>query len=222
MGDVADGELGATSRIAVNIRASLRIAAAAIALVAVPLGSDAVSAANRTTSQAASPTAAGAASCKVAPRSLGALIELTETSGGLVQSAALGTPIAPQVPPSGGVPADRDVTAAAEELVAEQVACTNAGDLPRAASLWSDDYVRRLLGGLSIEVLTELSTPTPLPEVDQAVLKSVQDVRVLDDGRMSAVVTTTDATSLVVFVESDGRYLIDDSIVLSPRGTPAP
>lgn len=177
-------------------------------------------AAAQAASEATPASAATETACRIAPRTIDELVALTEGAPGSWQSRFLGTPVATPPPPSGGVPADQRVVDAVGATVWEQIACINAGDLMRAAALWSDDYIRHSLGGLPEEALVSLSTPTPLPEVDRAILQMVDEVRLLDDGRFTAVVTTTDATSLVVFVESDGRYLIDDSIVLSRHGTP--
>lgn len=204
-------------------RASVSGAAAVLALI---LGAVLVAATARavplTSSQQAPPTVSGASACQVAPRSLDDLVALTRTAVGAAQAFSLGTPISTQTPPSAGVPADRSVIAEVVKTVEEQVACLNAGDLLHVTALWSDDYVKRTLGGLPAEVLGHVATPTPLIEDDRAILESISDVRLLNDGRVTAVVTTDDATSLVVFVESNGRYLIDDNFTLSGDGTPTP
>ncbi len=168
------------------------------------------------------PSAAAVGACDVAPRTLDELLAIAGTEPGSFVSAILGTPTVTPELPVGGAPADEAVVDAVAATVQAQFACINAGDLLRVASFWSDEFIQQGLGGVAEENLAFLTTPTPLPAVDRSTLVSIMDVRRLGDDRVTAVVTTTNETALSIFVESEGRYLLDDSIVLSRGGTPTP
>lgn len=79
----------------------------------------------------------------------------------------------------------------------------------------------QLLGGANMEkVLAATPTPSfqPVPPI------SLDDVRVLPDGRVVAVVVAEGAevTEAGVFVESDGRYLLNGNVALPTEATPVP
>ncbi|MDQ3695703.1 MAG: hypothetical protein M3464_19110 [Chloroflexota bacterium] len=173
--------------------------------------------------EAATPGAVDADECRVAPLSTEELIALSETTGATV-SIALGTPAATPEPPAGGTPADLaivdEVTATARELVA----CVNAGKLPRLMALYTVSYRISFWGGVgSAEEVTRLASPTPLlPPGQQAKLVSVEDVRELPDGRVSAMTQIDDRRALMVFAEVDDRYLLDYSYELPQHSTPTP
>jgi hypothetical protein len=163
-----------------------------------------------------------ASACRVAPRPRANFETLRGTPG--VLSAMLnGMPPATPAPPSAGVPADERTVAGITATLETFVACTNAGDLPRVAALLSDDYYRRFFGGIDLPGIEQLfATPAPLPEAMRARIVSIDDVRILDDGRVSAVVNLNGKPTLAVFVDGEGRYLLDASYPLPVAGTPAP
>jgi hypothetical protein len=123
----------------------------------------------------------------------------------------ISTPDPDVEPPSGGAAADAEIVVAITDAIQEQIACANDGDLPRLSALFSDDFLRRGLGGMSELAYETLYTPSPLPETDRTTLLAVDDVRVLSDGRISATVRTDTGTNQRIFVEDSGRYLIDDN-----------
>ena len=94
----------------------------------------------------------------------------------------------------------------------ELVACTNAGDVPRLTALWSDDFFRRGLAGISSLAIDSFATQFPSEVGNRTTAVSVEDVRILPDGRVSAIVHVNEFGQLDVFVESDGRYLLDESV----------
>lgn len=161
--------------------------------------------------------------CTVEPRPLADLSVLFEATPGVAVDSILGTPIAMPEPPSGGSPADADTARAVEQTVDELVACLNAGELSRVLALYTDSYVLRVYGGVfDVESLTRAATPVPLPKDQQAKLISVKDVRILDDGRVSAIAQINDASSLVAFKDSGDQYLVDSVFPLDPDATPLP
>jgi hypothetical protein len=173
--------------------------------------------------------------CQVDPRAadeLFALIGLVE--GGQV-SPAPRTP----VPAPPWTAADDEAAAAAEATAREWLACINADDNLRLASLMTDAALTRFFAGALVaeEQLEEAQARlaeemAPRAEEERARLLSVSDVAVLEDGRIVALVVINEPalrprgqeTLLLVFDPSGDRFLIDDviqfSIVPPPSGTP--
>ena len=82
-------------------------------------------------------------------------------------------------------------------------------------------------------ILTGL--PEPVPAAERVRLLAVTDVSVMADGRIGAIVISDDPpippegpqTTLALFVEEGGRWLIDESVLFTAAeegngGTPAP
>lgn len=153
---------------------------------------------------------------------------------------ASGEPV--QVLPDGlpvplGVPADEAIQLQVGATVRELLACLNAGDAQRGASLFSESGLRVFYGAPaaddSAEEQAPAGTPTPRSEEQWLSLRTVTDVSVLEDGRVGAFVVLDDPlvrgpraqTLLFVFVEGDGRWVIDGVLgfsLIAPRGTPTP
>lgn len=169
--------------------------------------------------------------CQVAPRPAESLAAFIGTP-----PAGAATPVgaapAPFVPPA-GTPADAatvaGVTATAEELFA----CYNANDLARVVALFTDDYLRRSFAaeGVTADALRLFAAPPEARPAAEWEAISVRDVRLLPDGRVGALLVgrnpatdPPDFADFTVFVERDGRYLIDDVVLLSAEAvaTPAP
>lgn len=171
---------------------------------------------------------AGAEACQVDPRSPDFILALAGTpTAGRVTSAASPTPFATP----DGKAADAEIVEGITATMQEAVACFNAADLRRAFALFSDDYFRRLIPeGPTGEVFTGFLTDAPAP-VTRIGLHAIQDVRVLADGRVGALVTLIDPDAptpddadrrFVVFVMVGDRWLIDEVIDLEAVGTPTP
>lgn len=153
---------------------------------------------------------------------------------------ASGEPV--QVFPDGlpvplGVPADEDIRLEVGTTVRELLACLNAGDVQRGASLFSESGLRVFYGAPAVDDSEEeqapAGTPTPRSEEQWLSLRTVTDVSVLENGRVGAFVVLDDPlvrgpraqTLLFVFVEDAGRWVIDGVLgfsVIVPRGTPTP
>lgn len=147
-----------------------------------------------------------------------------------------------QVLPNGlpvplGVPAEESIQLAVGATVRELLACLNAGDAQRGASLFSERGLRTFYGAPaaddSAEEQAPAGTPTPRSEDQWLSLRSVTDVSVLEDGRVGAFVVLDDPlvrgpraqTLFFVFVEDEGRWVVDGVLGFSlivPRGTPTP
>jgi hypothetical protein len=211
------------------------LAAAVLIVIALLTGSARVTAAQEST-PGALPRTPDPAECQVEPRSLDDMLSLTGTpvagtpaaDEALEEEAVLpASPIAGL--PIQGEPADEATVAAIEETVNEVLACFNAGDFLRAFALFSDDLIGTF-GPIPEEEIPFIeATPVAVAEEEQLTLVDISEVRTLDDGRVSAVVIVDDPTTpveggeaaLIVFVQQDDRWLIDEFIEIPAVGTPA-
>lgn len=128
-----------------------------------------------------------------------------------------------------GTPADEQTVEAVTAAIRESLACGNAGDSLRIFSTLTDSYIATLLVNAGLPTMSRaiydfLATPIAAPPEIQVSLDSIEDVQVLLDGRIGAIVVTTDTETTrnyVVLVERDGRYLID-RVTPIPDATPTP
>jgi hypothetical protein len=130
-----------------------------------------------------------------------------------------------------GEPADATTAEAAAAVANEFAACLNARDVFRLFSLLSDDLVRTLGAevGLEMESPADWATaaaaqPTPVPEGARLVILEIRDARVLPDGRVGMVQVQDvlddgegPRSSLVVLVETEGRWLVDAVVLVDPE-----
>jgi len=132
-------------------------------------------------------------------------------------------------PPLGDI-ADVETSISIKEAARQVLACFNAGDIPRAAGLMTENGVRRAYWGLTIdEQNRELARariaapPEPRTEEELVRLITVTDVSVLPDGRITAFVVLNEPllppagpeTLLFIFAKQDGQWLVDDWIDFS-------
>lgn len=153
--------------------------------------------------------------CTVRPRRTVELAALAKAPEGIARSLAGEAPVATPAPPPPGEPADPEVAASVAAAASELVNCYNAGDLRRIFALYSEEYLYRVWGGFAgpypnqaqiDQAIDFLSTPTPQPVEDRIAFVSVDDVRVLPNGTVSAVVTLSSGSQLVVYRYTDGWY----------------
>jgi hypothetical protein len=131
--------------------------------------------------------APGPDECTIAPRTLDEFKTLPQTP-------------APAEPPdaseAGGEPADKATRAAITATARELVACSNAGDILRRLALYSDDRLRFAYPDGPTRALEMMAkSPLPVAEAERVALVSVDDVRRLADGRVSARVTVDNPAS---------------------------
>ncbi len=175
------------------------------------------------------------AGCLVEPRTIDDLYTLLGTPVPAPPEArqSMSTPASSSTEVSlpAGEPADSATATAITATIVEAYACFNAGDYLAAFALYSDDALQRFT---EQEPFTEdiaaffLATPEAFPENFRSSVLAVRDARVLPDGRVGALVDTNDPTAppegadvdFVVFVEQEGRYLIDEEIT-DLEGSPA-
>ena len=170
------------------------------------------------------------ADCTVEPRSADELLALIRDAAATPVADA--SPVAsptPAVPPT-GEPADDQTVADINDAWREFIACVNANDFPRIFALISDDKLRRdfvidLATGATEDDLLGFFTATPvaLEPAVSAPFIPLQDLRVLDDGRVAAVGPgETGQGEVLIFVEEGDRWLVDDQFDLPQGGTPTP
>ena len=162
----------------------------------------------------------GPEECRVAPRPAAMLagtpsIELVE-----LEARLDATPVPADTLPT-GEPADRATVDGIDATVRELVACVHAADRDRLLSLFSDDFRAIQLiefGLLEVYALEEVPIGTPVAEEERMPVPPVGDVRMLDDGRVGAIVgdpedeAAEEPLLFVVFVEAEGRWLIDEVV----------
>jgi hypothetical protein len=167
----------------------------------------------QTAMPAAYPVAPDPAECVIEPASIEEI------------AAIMGTPVAgtadsatPFVPPA-GEPADLETSAEVVATLHQVFACANAGDLPRVASLFTDDFVRNFFGGVPLEDLLDVlaTPPQPLPEDQKRVIIRFEEVQLLPDGRAGVVIVLdepadprTEEPDYAILEEVEGRWLVDE------------
>jgi hypothetical protein len=157
--------------------------------------------------------------CRVAPRT-------GFTVPREVPSAAASPAAAPVATPVAAEPVDAAVAEAVAATIREAVACRNAGDLPRAYALFTDDLVLDLLGSAETvppEIVAALVEPgRRAPRASRLELVAVGPPTPLGDGRVLARVETRSAgvayVDDLVFREVAGRWLIDDAFAVVGEG----
>jgi hypothetical protein len=139
-------------------------------------------------------------------------------------------PAMTQITPPLGDVADAETSISIKEAARHVLACFNAGDIPRAAGLMTENGVRRAYWGLTIDAenrelaRTRITAP-PEPRAEEALVRliTVTDISLLPDGRIAAFVVLNEPllpppgpeTLLFVFANQDDRWLVDDWIDFS-------
>jgi hypothetical protein len=166
------------------------------------------------------------AECTAEPVTIEELLALTGAtpipgtpSGGMEEETAA-TPQAFALPE--GEPADEETVTAVTTSLYEALACLNTGNFLTAFAFFSEDFQRRDLQEFPIteaDVAYFEATPQALPAEMHASLLAVREVRVLEDGRVGALVETIfrdEAPDLqvdfIIFVQEGDRWLLDEII----------
>ena len=173
-------------------------------------------------SQAETPVTLAPGRCEVEPPTAAHLAALADATPRPIETPIQPDPMA--TPASAPPLAPSDVVAGVAATIAELAACTNAGESSRSLGLFSDDLLAAFFGGASGDDLaTLLSTPTAaVPLGDPITEVVVEEVRLLPDGRVSAITRYDGVPSRTVLVRVGDRYLIDAIDDLPAEATPAP
>lgn len=161
--------------------------------------------------------------CTVEPRTVEELTQLTRqaTPEPVVYMGSL--PM--------GKEANPEVVDAVTRTVLERIACRKNGDWLRWLALATDGHIQRTALPDAGTPPPEPPTPSPVETLQGLRLLSIDDVTMLDDGHVSAIVTLDEPddahpapgrTYLVFFKEVDGRWLLDGqySWVITNGGPP--
>jgi hypothetical protein len=98
-------------------------------------------------------------------------------------------------------------------------ACANAGDPLRFASLYTDLFLRDFFGGVpQADLETFLGMPPqPLPAEQQRIIRGMENVELLPDGRARVVIILdepddprTEEPDTVILRQIGGRWLVDE------------
>jgi hypothetical protein len=131
------------------------------------------------------------------------------------QTATEATPVTAELPE--GDIADDATMAEISGLYVTLIDCLNRGDYLRVYALYTEDYLLRNLNAESLALLE--ATPVPVEESTRSEFGGVLDARVLDDGRIAALITTSNPLSGDIFIRStlvreDDALRIDEEAVV--------
>jgi hypothetical protein len=142
-----------------------------------------------------------------------------------VADASPAAQASPFAMPDGEAASEEDV-AAVTQVYDTLVACLSTGDFQRIAALYTDAYLQR---DFSAETIATLDvTPEADAQVAQTTLVAVEDVRVLGEDRLGALVTTRtdqsgDVTTYTELVRAGNALLIDhEEVIDNGAATPTP
>lgn len=166
-----------------------------------------------------------ASECVVEPRAFDDIATILDLNG-----AGIAQPPATTITPPLGTVVDADTDATVRDIARQVLACFNAGDIPRAASLMTDNGVQRSYWGLTIDeenrelARTRLAAPAEARAEEVYIrLITITDTSTLPDGRVAAFVVLNEPllppngpeTLLFIFSNQDGTWKVDDYIDFS-------
>ena len=172
--------------------------------------------------QDATPIAPAPELCTLTPPTFEELSAYAASPVAEVTAEAEATPGAELTLPE-GTPVDDATRDAVEQSMIINVACLNTGSTLLTMAAYSQSALERLIGGsgpLSQELYDSLSTPEAIAVDDFTVIYEFQDMVMLDDGRVAAIIvgdnqaddTTPAGPTLFYLAEKDGHWYIDDFI----------
>lgn len=120
-----------------------------------------------------------------------------------------------------GTPLDDATRDAVEQSMLINVACLNTGSTLLTMAAYSQSALERLIGGsgpVSQELYDSLATPEAIAEEDFTVIYEFQDMVMLEDGRVAAIIigdnqadeSAPAGPTLFYLAEKDGHWYIDD------------
>ena len=170
--------------------------------------------------QESTPSSAPPSCSEIEPRDTASFQQVAGTpqadGAGAESQATSGATPTPFAMPEGEV-ADDATVAEIAALYEQLVSCLNAGEFLRAYALYTDDYLVRNLSAEAIEGLS--ATPVPTEEAMRSTFGDVLDARMMDDGRVAALISTSnpqvgETIILAILTNEEGRWLIDDESVV--------
>lgn len=127
----------------------------------------------------------------------------------------------PSVALPAGDPVDDATRTAVEQSMIINVACLNTGSTLLTMGAYTDEALGRIIGGageVSQELYDSLATPEAVAENQRTIIMEFQDMVMLPDGRVAAIVvgdnladdTEPAGPTLFYLKEVDGHWYIDD------------
>ncbi len=172
--------------------------------------------------QDATPVSPAPELCTLTPPTYEQLSAYAASPVAEVTESAEATPGADLVLPE-GTPLDDETRAAVEESMIINVACLNTGSTLLTMAAYSQSALERLIGGsgpVSQQLYDSLATPEAIDETDRTVIYEFQDMVMLEDGRVAAIIigdnqadeSAPAGPTLFYLAEKDGHWYIDDCI----------
>jgi hypothetical protein len=161
---------------------------------------------------AAYPVAPEPAACVVAPVPVDEIVRI------------MGTPVTSLASPTSfvipeGEPADAETASEVVAALYQVFACANAGDAPRFASLYTDDFLRVFFAGVpTAELIAFLSAPPqPLSDDQKRTIVRIGEVQRHADGRAGVLIVLdepddprTEEPDYVLLERVGDRWLVDE------------
>jgi hypothetical protein len=166
-----------------------------------------------------------ASECMVEARAYDDIAAILDLNG-----AGIPQPPATTITPPLGTVVDAETDAAVKDIARQVLACFNAGDIPGAAALMTDNGVKRSYWGLTIDEENRELARTRLagaaePRAEEVYIRliTITDASTLPDGRVAAFVILNEPllppngpeTLLFIFANEDGTWRVDDYIDFS-------
>jgi hypothetical protein len=127
----------------------------------------------------------------------------------------------PSVELPAGEPLDDATRDAVEQSMIINVACLNTGNTLLTMAAYTDEALAKIVAGagpVSQEMYDSLATPKAIAEGERTVIFEFQDMALLPDGRVAAIIVGDDLSdpssasgpTLFYLKEVDGHWYIDD------------
>jgi hypothetical protein len=166
--------------------------------------------------------------CTVQPRTADELRALFQAVAAATPTSSPAASPAAYVPPQGGKPADEATIAAVTATMREIIACVNAGNIPAAFALQTDnklrgDFVEDIAQGINANDFVQFVTAaSPVPASSWMPVPTLSDVRVFPDGSVGAYVTGDEGLGYAIFVKQGDHWFLDSLEDLPSNATPTP
>lgn len=190
----------------------------------------------RVAAQDATPVTDGSGvACTVEPRAVDELLQIWfDPAGTPIPATDMPTPVDTASDVPAGTPADDETATALTATMREVFACFDAGNVPGALALMSENAIRQFGPDFSDEAqdsvdevraiieaqIAAAATPIPAGMTTVTVVSEAWDARTFDDGRAGAFFESEGDTVFAYFVQEDGTWLLDEFVDVLDDATP--
>lgn len=166
------------------------------------------------------PIAPGPELCTLTPPTYEEVVSIAASPAAEAVAAAQGTPT---IALPAGDSVDEATRQAVEQSMIVNVACLNTGSTLLAMAAYTDHGLSVLIGGagpVSQELYDSLATPEAIAEDQWTVIVEFQEMAMLPDGRIAAIIVGDDRSdqstpagpTLFYLAEEGGHWYIDDFV----------